>query len=102
MTASRRNRLLRQEFQAGVLLSILLGVVGFARAMLSSQTSYMETFVITMALIVIVFVSIAVGSSLPFMFHHFKLDPAHSSTTIQVFMDISGVLLLCFVASIFL
>lgn len=80
----------------------MLGVAGFVRSAVSSQTSHRETFVITLALIVIVFVSIVVGATLPFVFHHIKLDPAHSSTTIQVFMDIAGVLLLCYVASVVL
>mmetsp|Transcript_12893 Transcript_12893/g.21056 ORF Transcript_12893/g.21056 Transcript_12893/m.21056 type:complete len:248 (-) Transcript_12893:118-861(-) len=102
MTPARRTRLLLSELRAAVILSILLGIAGLVRSILSSQTSYMETFVITVALVVIVFVSIAVGATLPFLFHYFKLDPAHSSTTIQVFMDITGVLLLCFVASLLL
>ena len=102
MTRDRRNRLLLVEFRTAVLLSGIVGVAGFGRSLLSSHTSFTETFVITIALMVIVFVSIVVGASLPFMFHYIKLDPAHSSTTIQVFMDISGVLLLCVVASIML
>lgn len=100
MTNDRRSRLLKVEFQAAVLLSLLLGVVGLARSLMSSQTSYAETFVITLALMGIVFVSIVMGASLPFIFHYFNLDPAHASTTIQVVMDITGVLLLCSVASI--
>ena len=102
MTNERRNRLLFAEFRTAVVLSLILGVAGLTRSFVSSQTTYSETFVITLALVVIVFVSIVVGASLPFIFHHFNLDPAHSSTTIQVFMDISGVLLLRVVASIML
>ena len=102
MTTERRNRLLAMELRAAVALSLLLGVAGLVRSLLSSQTSYAETFVITLALVAIVFVSIAAGASLPFVFHHFRLDPAHSSTSIQVFMDITGVLLLCSVASVML
>lgn len=102
MTDQRRNRLLLRELRAALILSTLLGVAGLARAMLSSQTSYIETLVITLALVIIVLVSITVGATLPFVFHFFKLDPAHSSTTIQVFMDIVGVLLLCSVASVVL
>ena len=102
MTSERRNRLLVLEMRAAVVLSLLLGVAGLGRSLLSSQTSHLETLVITLALVVIVFVSIALGASLPFVFHYFHLDPAHSSTTIQVVMDIAGVLLLCSVASVLL
>lgn len=102
MTNERRNRLLMLELRGAVVLSLLLGAAGLLRFMLSSQTSYVESFVLTMALVVIVFVSIIMGASLPFVFHYFNLDPAHASTTIQVMMDIIGVLLLCFVASLLL
>ena len=102
MTNERRYRLLMIEFRAAVLLSLLLGIAGLGRSLLSSQTSYLETFVITLSLMVIVFVSIVMGASLPFIFHYFHLDPAHASTTIQVVMDITGVLLLCSVAAMVL
>ena len=50
----------------------------------------------------IVFISIISGSLLPFLVQAIKLDPAHSSTTIQVVMDILGVLITCLISHIIL
>lgn len=50
----------------------------------------------------IVFISIISGSLLPFLLQAVKLDPAHSSTTIQVIMDILGVLITCLISHLIL
>ena len=91
--------LIRELFMA-IALSLLLGTVGFIRALLTSQqTSYQEIMGITGSLIVIVFSSIVIGSILPIILLTYSFDPAHASTSIQVIMDISGVLITCFVSS---
>ena len=41
----------------------------------------------------IVFISVLIGVTLPLLLQRIGVDPAHSSTTIQVLMDILGVLL---------
>jgi cation transporter-like permease len=88
-----------RELMMAVSLSALLGVVGFIRTLVSGQTSFAEAVVICIALMVIVFISILTGAVLPLGLHYFGIDPAHSSTTIQVIMDISGVLISCTVAT---
>ena len=80
-------------------LSTLLGAAGLLRAFLSAQTSLPETVAITITLMIIVFISIVTGALLPLLLQQCRLDPAHSSTSIQVIMDISGVLLTCTVSS---
>ena len=52
-------------------------------------TPYAETLAITLALILIVAISILLGTVLPLLMKIAKIDPAHSSTTIQVIMDIT-------------
>jgi len=52
--------------------------------------------------VLIVLISIVVGAMLPLLFDTFGLDPANTSTTIQVIMDISGVLITCVVAAVLL
>ena len=79
-------------------LSSLLGATGLLRAFLSAQTSLPETVAITITLMIIVFISIVTGALLPLLLQQCRLDPAHSSTSIQVIMDISGVLLTCSVS----
>jgi Mg/Co/Ni transporter MgtE len=46
---------------------------------------------ITIALFSIVFFSIIFGATLPLLLKSLGIDPAHSSTSIQVIMDILGV-----------
>ena len=90
---------LYREFLMAFALSGLLGVVGIVRTLLSGQTSFAEAFAICLALMVIVFISVVTGALLPLLLHAGGIDPAHSSTTIQVIMDISGVLISCSVAT---
>jgi len=83
-------------------ISGLLGIFGFFRVILSAGCTMSETATITTALVLIVYSSIAVGAVLPILFYKFGIDPAHSSTTIQVLMDIAGVLIVSSIAAIFL
>jgi cation transporter-like permease len=83
-------------------LSLTLGAAGLLRALLSAQTSLSETVAITITLMIIVFISIVTGALLPLLLHQIKIDPAHSSTSIQVIMDISGVLITCSMSSMLL
>lgn len=72
--------------------------MGLIRSLTSSHTSYDETVSIVIALVSIVFISVVLGSTLPLMLQAMHVDPAHSSTSIQVIMDILGVLITCGVA----
>jgi Mg/Co/Ni transporter MgtE len=45
---------------------------------------------IAVCLVAIVFISVLLGAILPLAMKCFQIDPAHSSTTIQVVMDILG------------
>lgn len=87
------------EITLGLALSILLGIVGFLRSFYSRQTTYQETIAITFTLVVIVMLSIILGVLLPLLLKIIGVDPAHSSTSIQVIMDILGVLIVCYVCS---
>lgn len=83
-------------------ICILLSLVGFGRCMLATTTSGRETLTITLALSIIVFTSVLMGSVLPLGLFHMGFDPAHASTSIQVFMDILGVLITCVIAAFML
>lgn len=96
------KQFLARELLMAVSLSIMLGSVGMIRSFLSPHTSNSESFVISLALVTIVFISIVLGSLLPFGLQLLKFDPAHSSTTIQVIMDILGVVITCTTATILL
>ena len=92
-----------REVAMALALCIVVGLFGFVRVyFLNSAVSQDEATTITIALMMIVFISIVVGALLPLSFQAIGIDPANSSTSIQVIMDISGVLITCFVASFLL
>lgn len=74
----------------GVALSAILGITGCIRAAIF-MTPVLETLAITLSLCSIVMISILLGVLLPLGMKRVGIDPAHSSTTIQVVMDILGV-----------
>lgn len=93
---------LYRELIMAICLSFTLGFIGLIRTILFSNSTYQEGFVISIILIMIVFLSIVFGSLLPLGMQLFKFDPAHASTTIQVIMDILGVVITCFTAHVLL
>lgn len=99
LNSSNMRQFLYRELSMAISLSALIGIVGLARAILSFETTRAEALAITAALIMIVFISIVLGALLPLLLNFFKIDPAHASTSIQVIMDISGVLITCVVAT---
>jgi Mg/Co/Ni transporter MgtE len=90
-----------QEMFMAILLSVTLGCIGLIRTFFSPTTPA-ESFVISFALMTIVFISIVSGCLLPFLLQFLKIDPVHSSTSIQVIMDIAGVLFTCVTAQLLL
>lgn len=80
------------EIKVAVILSVILAAVGCIRAIFFS-TPLPETVAVTVILAVIVFASIIIGVTLPLALNRIGIDPVHSSTTIQVIMDILGVFL---------
>lgn len=83
-------------------LALALGLFGFIRVHMFSSMPLLEAAAITLSLTAIVLCSVVVGSLLPLAFYLLDVDPANSSTTIQVLMDISGVLITCAVAALLL
>ncbi len=73
-------------------LSVILSIAGFCRA-IAFKTPFPEAIAVTSALSLIVFSSVCLGAILPILLEWIGVDPAHSSTTIQVLMDILGVVL---------
>jgi hypothetical protein len=99
-TIDRSNvrQFLMRELSMGVALSLILGVSGFVRAAVFSVPR-LETIAITSSLFLIVIISVVAGATLPLGMHMVGIDPAHSSTTIQVIMDITGVVITVGVSS---
>ena len=89
---------LSRELRMAFALSAILSLAGFFRAIVF-QTPLPETMAVTLALSMIVFSSICLGAVLPLVLQKMGVDPAHSSTTIQVIMDILGVVLTVLVST---
>lgn len=89
---------LKREAKMALSMAFLIGFTGFIRAALF-RTPVGETIAITTSVFAIVAISIGIGSTLPLGMKKVGIDPAHSSTTIQVIMDILGVLITVCVSS---
>ena len=81
---------LKQEVLVGLALMFIIGISGCIRAAVF-MVPLAETIAITTSLCSIVLISIVLGATLPLGMRFLNIDPAHSSTTIQVIMDILGV-----------
>jgi magnesium transporter len=96
-----QGQFLLRELKMASALSGILSLAGFCRAAIFG-TPFAETVAITISLSAIVFISICLGAVLPLFLKRLGVDPAHSSTTIQVIMDILGVLLAVVVSTFLL
>ncbi|KAL7448327.1 hypothetical protein ACHAWC_000534, partial [Mediolabrus comicus] len=92
LNPTTQMQFLSRELRMAFALSAILSLAGFFRAIVF-QTPLPETMAVTLALSMIVFSSICLGAVLPLVLQKMGVDPAHSSTTIQVIMDILGVVL---------
>jgi len=101
LSAKNFTAYFKEELYTALALSIILGIIGLMRSFLSTS-NLTESVAITCSLISIVFISIVCGSLLPILLFYLKLDPAHSSTSIQVIMDILGVYISCLMSSFLL
>jgi len=97
----KREYVLKEVLMA-IALSFVVGFMGFLRVTFFSSVSHPEAVAVTTSLMLIVFISICTGALLPLLFHVMGIDPANSSTSIQVIMDISGVLITCYTATLLL
>mmetsp|Transcript_4004 Transcript_4004/g.8618 ORF Transcript_4004/g.8618 Transcript_4004/m.8618 type:complete len:299 (-) Transcript_4004:1037-1933(-) len=96
-----RGQFLIRELKMAASLSFILSAAGFLRTILF-RTPFPEAITVTTALSLIVFSSICLGAILPLILERIGIDPAHSSTTIQVIMDILGVSLAVLVSGLIL
>jgi len=92
---------LTRELKMAASLSSILSLAGFLRASVF-RTPFPETVAVTTSLAMIVFTSICLGAVLPLGLQKLGVDPAHSSTTIQVIMDILGVFVAVAMSSLIL
>lgn len=92
LNENTQAQFLARELKMAGALSAILSIAGFVRA-IAFATPLPETIAVTSALAMIVFSSVCLGAVLPLFLKKLGVDPAHSSTSIQVVMDILGVVL---------
>jgi cation transporter-like permease len=104
--------ILYEQTEVGLILAVILGIGGFARA---SATQYCfrpagedrakalkGCIAVSAALMVIVILSAILGTILPLSLAAMGLDVAYAGPTIQVIMDIGGVIITCTIACLIL
>lgn len=57
---------------------------------------------IATSIFLIVVISVLLGATLPLGMQYVRIDPVHSSTTIQVLMDVIGVTIAVYIGALFL
>lgn len=88
------KRTLLQQSRVGLLLAVGLSVVGFLRVWLSTGSA-LSALAISSALFLIVLFSVVIGTALPFALARLGGDAVNAGTSIQVIMDILGVVITC-------
>jgi Mg/Co/Ni transporter MgtE len=75
-------------------LASALAIAGFCRVYLfTAATTIDEATAITLSLFLIVFLSVVLGAALPILLERLGVGASNAATTIQVVMDVSGVLI---------
>ena len=98
-------RVILKESMVGLLLAVSLFVVGALRVLVfyddsdHQETRLAATVAISVCLFFIVLCSVTVGALLPFVFLYVGIDPIHAGPSIQVAMDIIGVIITCLVCN---
>jgi Mg/Co/Ni transporter MgtE len=79
------------------MLAVAVVLAGFARVV-AFEAASVDAFAISASLFLIVTSSVVLGTALPLGLNKLRIDAAHASTSIQVIMDVLGVLITCTVA----
>jgi len=93
----RTTALVSDEIKRAAVLASILFVAGFLRVAIFDAT-IADATAISVSLFLIVSTSVVLGTLLPLLLQNLKVDAANASTTIQVIMDVLGVLITCKVA----
>lgn len=101
------RRFIRREFIMATLMGLLLGLFSFIRMYGTHQLffghqpfNYVGSIAVSLSLMVIVIVSIVLGSSMPFVLRMLRIDPAYSAgPVLTTIIDVIGLLIYCLVSS---
>ena len=95
-------KFITREFFIGLFLAIILAFIAFVRVYLGHGQLW-ESFIVSVALGVIVLISVLLGASLPVILKKFGGDPAFSAgPVLATVMDILGIFIYCYIAYLML
>jgi len=96
--SSNMKRFLKRELLMGAAIGLALGLTTFARVYITT-TSIMYGLTISLALGIIVMLSVVLGSCVPLVLKRLNIDPAFSAGPfLATAMDIIGILIYCYVS----
>jgi len=97
-------QVVKREVAVGFICASLLTAIGFLRVLwfTGGAGGFLPVLAISLSLFLIVITSALIGSGLPFVLTFIGLDAEHAGPTIQVIMDILGVLITCITTERFL
>jgi len=110
-------QVMQHQVGVGLFLSVLMTLAGFLRVLLTNGltrlrdgsegweltvTGLYNCIAISISLLFIVFFSCLFGTLLPFAMAAVKIDAANAGPSIQVLMDIVGVIITCYVCKLVL
>lgn len=99
---SNIHRFFRREFLIAIILAVVLGITSFARVYFT-HGKILSSFVVSLALAIIVLVSVTLGSFIPILLKRFNIDPAFSAGPfLATLMDILGILIYCYISKLIL
>ena len=93
-TLDSLQKVMRQQITVAFILGTSLSVAGWVRVYVTNGSA-INSSAIAFSLFLIVCTSVIVGTLLPFGLARAGQDPANAGTSIQVLMDVLGVLITC-------
>lgn len=95
-------KFLRRELLMATMLAIILGITSFIRVYMTSG-HVLESIAISLALAIIVLVSVVLGSCIPLILKRLNIDPAFSAGPfLATLMDVLGILIYCYISKLLL
>jgi magnesium transporter len=99
---SNIQRFFSRELRMAGMLSLTLGIVSFIRVYLTYH-NFWGSVVVSLSLALIVLFSVVLGSGIPILLKRLRLDPAFAAGPfLATLMDILGLLIYCYISSLFL
>lgn len=100
--ATNMLRFLQRELRLGASIGVLLGITGFVRVM-AMTGNYVYGIAVSIALGLVVMLSVSLGSCVPLALKRLNIDPAYSAGPfLATAMDILGILIYCFTCRLIL